>query len=318
MLDFAKELLNKHYCRPNESIDDAFKRACDCFATDAAHSRRLQDYLRKEWFMFSSPILSNAPAAGEKPKGMPISCFLTFVPDSIKGLCDHTTEERWLSVKGGGVGGHWSAVRSMSDKTPGVNGFLHTVDADMVAYRQGKTRRGSYAAYLDISHPEIIEFIKMRTPSGDLNRKNLNLHHGVNITKAFIEAVDNNLDWSLIDPHSNEVLETVRARELWEEILTARFRTGEPYINYLDEANERMHPALKEQGLRIHGSNLCNEIHLPTSEDRTAVCCLSSVNLAKYDEWSTSNDFIGDLIEMLDNVLQFFIDNAPYNSWRST
>ncbi len=311
MLDFAKELLNKHYCRPNESIDDAFKRACDCFATDAAHSRRLQDYLRKEWFMFSSPILSNAPAAGEKPKGMPISCFLTFVPDSIKGLCDHTTEERWLSVKGGGVGGHWSAVRSMSDKTPGVNGFLHTVDADMVAYRQGKTRRGSYAAYLDISHPEIIEFIKMRTPSGDLNRKNLNLHHGVNITKAFIEAVDNNLDWSLIDPHSNEVLETVRARELWEEILTARFRTGEPYINYLDEANERMHPALKEQGLRIHGSNLCNEIHLPTSEDRTAVCCLSSVNLAKYDEWSTSNDFIGDLIEMLDNVLQFFIDNAP-------
>ncbi len=311
MLDFAKELLNKHYCRPNESIEEAYKRASDCFATDAEHSSRIQSYLNKEWFMFSSPILSNAPAAGETPKGMPISCFLTYVPDSIKGLCDHTTEERWLSVKGGGVGGHWSDVRSMSDKTPGVNGFLHTVDADMVAYRQGKTRRGSYAAYLDISHPEIIEFIKMRTPSGDLNRKNLNLHHGVNITRAFSDAVDNNLDWSLIDPHTKEVVETVRARDLWEEILTARFRTGEPYINNLDEANDKMHPALKARGLRINGSNLCNEIHLPTAEDRTAVCCLSSVNLAKYDEWKDDDRFVGDLIEMLDNVLQFFIDHAP-------
>lgn len=311
MLDFAKELLNKHYCRPNESIEEAFKRACDCFATDASHSRRLQDYLQKEWFMFSSPILSNAPAAGEAPKGMPISCFLTYVPDSIKGLCDHTTEERWLSVKGGGVGGHWSDVRSMSEKTPGVNGFLHTVDADMVAYRQGKTRRGSYAAYLDISHPEIIEFIKMRTPSGDLNRKNLNLHHGVNVTKSFMEAVDTDLPWSLIDPHTKEVVEIVRARDLWEEILTARFRTGEPYVNNIDEANDKMHPALKEKGLRINGSNLCNEIHLPTAEDRTAVCCLSSVNLAKFDDWRDNDEFVGDLIEMLDNVLQFFIDHAP-------
>lgn len=311
MLDFAKELLKKHYCRPNESISEAFKRASDCYATDSMHSERLQDYLKKEWFMYSSPILSNAPLPGEKVKGLPISCFLTYVPDSIEGLCAHTTEERWLSVKGGGVGGHWSSVRAISDKTPGVTGFLHTVDADMVAYRQGKTRRGSYAAYLDASHPEIIEFIKMRTPTGDLNRKNLNLHHGVNITDAFIEAVNDDLEWSLVDTHNGEVVETVRARHIWEEILTTRFRTGEPYINYVDEANRQMHPALQELGLKIHGSNLCNEIHLPTDENRSAVCCLSSVNLAKFDEWKDNEQFIGDLIEMLDNVLQFFIDNAP-------
>lgn len=311
MLDFAKELLKKHYCKPNESIHEAFKRASDCYATDQEQSERIQDYLKKEWFMFSSPILSNAPAKGEKTKGLPISCFLTYVPDSIKGLCDHTTEERYLSVKGGGVGGHWSDVRSISDKTPGVNGFLHTVDADMVAYRQGKTRRGSYAAYLDVSHPEIIEFIKMRTPTGDLNRKNLNLHHGVNITDAFLEAVNDDLEWSLIDTHNGEVVETVRARHIWEEILTTRFRTGEPYINYLDEANRKMHPALQNLGLKIHGSNLCNEIHLPTNKDRSAVCCLSSVNLAKFDEWKDNPVFIGDLIELLDNVLQFFIDHAP-------
>lgn len=311
MLDFAKELLKKHYCKPNESIHDAFKRASECYATDSEHSERLQDYLKKEWFMFSSPILSNAPAPGEEVKGLPISCFLTYVPDTIEGLCAHTTEERWLSVKGGGVGGHWSSVRSISDKTPGVNGFLHTVDADMVAYRQGKTRRGSYAAYLDVSHPEIIEFIKMRTPTGDLNRKNLNLHHGVNINDAFLEAVNDDLEWSLLDTKDGKVVETVRARHIWEEILTTRFRTGEPYINYLDEANRQMHPALRELGLKINGSNLCNEIHLPTDENRSAVCCLSSVNLVKFNEWQDNKLFIGDLIEMLDNVLQFFIDNAP-------
>lgn len=309
--ELSKELLTKHYCRPNETIEEAFKRACDCFGTNIKHSNRLQEYLAKDWFMYSSPVLSNAILKGEKPKGMPISCFMGYVPDSIKGLCDHTTELRWLSVKGGGVGGHWRDVRSISDITPGVLGFLHTVDADMVAYRQGKTRRGSYAGYLDIDHPEIIDFIKMRVPTGDLNRKNLNLHHGVNITDDFIEAVDNDLDWCLVDPHSGKVTDKMKARELWEELLTTRFRTGEPYINFIDEANDKLHPALKAKGLRINGSNLCNEIHLPTDEDRTAVCCLSSVNLAKYDEWKDNELFIEDLIEMLDNVLQFFIDNAP-------
>ena len=311
MTEFAKELLTKHYCREGESVEQAFTRACMCFGSNASHSDRLLSYLKNEWFMFASPILSNAILPGEKAKGLPISCFLTYVDDSIKGLCEHTTEERILSVKGGGVGGHWSSVRAISDITPGVNGFLHTVDADMVAYRQGKTRRGSYAAYLDMSHPEIIEFIKMRIPTGDLNRKNLNLHHGVNITDDFMDAVDNDSDWSLVDPNSCEVIEVVKARELWEMLLETRYRTGEPYINNLDEANERLHPALKTRGLRINGSNLCNEIHLPTNEDRTAVCCLSSVNLATYDAWSLFPGFIHDLIEMLDNVLQFFIDNAP-------
>ena len=311
MTDFSRELLEKHYCRPGESVDDAFWRACVCFGTDRQHAVRLKKYIDNEWFMFSSPILSNAVNVGDKVKGLPISCFLTYVDDSIKGLCEHTTEVRWLSVKGGGVGGHWSDVRSTSDMTPGAMGFMHTVDADMLAYRQGKTRRGSYGAYLNIDHPEIVEFIKMRVPTGDLNRKNLNLHHGVNITDDFLDAIDNDLDWCLVDPHSCECVEKVRARDLWEELLTARARTGEPYINYIDEANDKMHPALKKQGLKINGSNLCNEIHLPTDNERTAVCCLSSVNLAKYDEWKDDPRFISDLIMMLDNVLQFFIDNAP-------
>ena len=320
MTIFAEELLKKHYCREGETIEQAFIRACNCFGTNQEHSNRLQDYLKKEWFMFSSPILSNAINGVfddtrfiymEQPKGLPISCFLGYVDDSIAGLCEHTTETRWLSVKGGGVGGHWSDVRSISDITPGALGFLHTIDADMVAYRQGKTRRGSYGAYLNIDHPEIIEFIKMRVPTGDLNRKNLNLHHGVNITDDFLEAVDKDLDWCLVDPHTCKVTDKVKARDLWEEILTTRYRTGEPYINYIDEANDKLHPALKSKGLRINGSNLCNEIHLPTDNDRTAVCCLSSVNLVTYDEWKHDPYFISDLIEMLDNVLTYFINFAP-------
>ena len=318
MTEFSQQLLKKHYCRENETVEQAFKRACDCFGSNRLHSERLLSYINKQWFMFSSPILSNAIGYGEKVKGLPISCFVTYVPDTIEGLCDHTTEVRWLSVKGGGVGGYWSDVRSMSEVTPGALGFLHTVDADMVAYRQGKTRRGSYASYLNIDHPEIIEFIKMRVPSGDLNRKNLNLHHGVNITDDFIEAVNNNSDWCLIAPHTLEVTDRVKARELWEEILTTRFRTGEPYINFIDEANDKLHPALKEKGLRIHSSNLCNEIHLPTDSDRTAVCCLSSVNLVTYDEWKDDRYFIADLIEMLDNVISFFISNAPKELAKAT
>ena len=318
MTEFSEQLLKKHYCRENETVEQAFKRACDCFGSNRLHSERLLSYIKKQWFMFSSPILSNAIGYGEKVKGLPISCFVTYVPDTIEGLCDHTTEVRWLSVKGGGVGGYWSDVRSMSEVTPGALGFLHTVDADMVAYRQGKTRRGSYASYLNIDHPEIIEFIKMRVPSGDLNRKNLNLHHGVNITDDFIEAVNNNSDWCLIDPHTLEVTDKVKARELWEEILTTRFRTGEPYINFIDEANDKLHPALKAKGLRINSSNLCNEIHLPTDSDRTAVCCLSSVNLVTYDEWKDDRHFIADLIEMLDNVISFFISNAPKELSKAT
>lgn len=308
---FSRKLLESHYTQPNETIQQAFARAAQCYSNgDEDLAQRLYDYASDGWFMFASPLLSNAVNEDEKVKGLPISCFLTYVPDTIEGLCDHTTELRWLSIKGGGVGGHWSDVRSMSKKTPGPIGFLHTVDADMTAYRQGSTRRGSYASYMDISHPDIIEFIKMRLPTGDITRKNLNLHHGVNISDAFLNAIDYNLDWHLIDPNDGRITETMKARELWETILETRYRTGEPYINYLDEANRRLPSTFKKAKLTIKGSNLCGEIHLVTDEKRTAVCCLSSVNLAKYDEWKDTQ-MVQDLIVMLDNTLQFYIDNAP-------
>jgi ribonucleoside-diphosphate reductase alpha chain len=263
----------------------------------------------KGWFMFASPVLSNAALPGEKVKSLPISCFLTYVPDSLKGLIDHTAELRWLSVKGGGVGGHWSSVRSVSNVAPGPIPFLHTVDSDMTAYRQGTTRKGSYAAYLDVSHPDIMEFLTIRVPTGDVNRKCMNLHHAVNVTNDFMRAVENDSDWHLRDPNDGTIRETMRARKLWETILEVRYRTGEPYINFIDTANEALPQALKDRGLKIHGSNLCNEIHLPTSEERTAVCCLSSLNLEKYDEWKNTG-LVKDLVTMLDNVLQVFIENA--------
>ncbi len=311
LTEFARNLLESHYTRPNETIQQAFARAATCFsANDNDLAQRIYEYVSKGWFMFSSPVLSNSILKGEKVKGLPISCFLTYTPDSIKGLCDHSTEVRWMAVKGGGVGGHWSDVRAMDKMTPGPLGFLHTLDADMTAYKQGMTRRGSYASYIDVNHPDIIEFIKMRVPTGDLNRKNLNLHHEVNITDAFLNAVDYDLNWDLVDPHSKEVVEVVKARYIWETMLETRFRTGEPYLNYIDEANRKLPDTFKEAGYKIHGSNLCNEIHLVTAEDRSAVCCLSSVNLAKYDEWKDTT-MIEDLITFLDNVLQFYIDNAP-------
>ena len=249
------------------------------------------------------------PLPDEPVKALPISCFLTYVPDSLEGLIDHSAELRWLSVKGGGVGGHWSDVRAVSKKAPGPMPFLHTVDADMVAYRQGRTRKGSYAAYMDISHPDIVEFINMRIPTGDVNRKNLNLHHAVNLTDDFMEAVAINADWNLTDPHDYSVRETMKARKLWELLLETRYRTGEPYLNFIDTANRALPESQKKMGLKIKGSNLCNEIHLVTSDDRTAVCCLSSVNIEEYDAWKNTS-MIEDLIVFLDNVLQYFIDNA--------
>ena len=246
---------------------------------------------------------------GTKAKALPISCFLTYVPDSLEGLIDHSAELRWLSVKGGGVGGHWSHVRAISDKAPGPMPFLHTVDADMTAYRQGKTRKGSYAAYMDVSHPDIIEFLNMRVPTGDVNRKNLNLHHAINITDDFMRAVERGEMWDLKDPNDNTVRESMPARNLWQQILEVRYRTGEPYLNFIDTANRHLPHTMKAKGLKIHGSNLCNEIHLPTSDDRTAVCCLSSLNLEKFDEWKDTS-LVRDLVRFLDNVLQFFIDNA--------
>lgn len=309
-------MLKDFYMRGNEkSPQEAFGRASEAWSTfkgelDVELARRLYDYVSNKWFMFASPVLSNAPNGVANDKGLPISCFLTYVPDTLDGLISHSSELRWLSVLGGGVGGHWSSVRSVSDKAPGPIPFLHTVDADMIAYRQGKTRKGSYAAYMDISHPDIVEFMNIRIPTGDVQRKALNLHNAINITDEFMDCVKSDSDFNLRDPASGEVVDTVRARKVWERILEVRFRTGEPYLNFIDTANKHLPQPLKDLGLKIHGSNLCNEIHLPTSDDRTAVCCLSSLNLEYYDEWKNTT-IVEDLVTMLDNVLEYFVENAP-------
>ena len=291
--------------------EEAFERTSYAFSDgDTELAERIYSYVLKNWFMFSSPILSNAPQKDEKVKGLPISCFLGYVPDTLEGLIDHTSELRWLSVKGGGVGGHWSDVRSVSDIAPGPIPFLHTVDADMTAYKQGITRKGSYAAYMDISHPDIMEFMSLRIPTGDVNRKCLNLHHGVNVPDEFMEAVEQDMHWNLVDPKTKDISEVVKARELWETLLETRYRTGEPYIYFIDAANRAYPQTQKDKGLFSRGSNLCIEITLPTNEERTAVCCLSSLNLEMYDEWKDSL-LVQDLTLFLDNVLQYFIDNAP-------
>ena len=308
----AAKLLKDYYCVDGEdSPQMAFARAAKAYCySDTKLAQRIYNYVSNKWFMFASPVLSNAPKPNEKVKALPISCFLSYVPDTLEGLIEHTSELRWLSVKGGGVGGHWSDVRSVSDIAPGPIPFLHTVDADMTAYRQGKTRKGSYAAYMDVSHPDIMEFLTVRIPTGDVGRKCLNIHHAVNVTDEFMTAVEDDEDWNLIDPNESESRETYKARKIWETILETRFRTGEPYINFIDTANRYLPKSMKKKGLKIHGSNLCNEIHLPTNDERTAVCCLSSLNLELYDEWKDT-DVVKDLITFLDNVLQFFIDNAP-------
>ena len=307
----ANKLLKDYYCQTGEtSPQQAFARAAKAYSYgDIKLAQRIYDYASKGWFMFASPVLSNAPLNNKKIKALPISCFLSFVPDSLEGLIDHTAELRWLSVKGGGVGGHWSAVRSVSDIAPGPIPFLHTVDADMIAYRQGKTRKGSYAAYMDVSHPDIEEFLSVRIPTGDVGRKCLNLHNAVNVTNEFMQAVKQGKEWHLKDPNDGTIRETMPARKLWEKILEVRFRTGEPYVNFIDTANKYLPETQKKLGLKIHGSNLCNEIHLPTNDERTAVCCLSSLNLEKYDDFKDTT-IVRDLITFLDNVLQFFVDNA--------
>ena len=316
LTDYAKDMILEFYAKEGEeSPQQVYARACRAWSTfkgstDLALAQRLYDYVSNKWFMFASPVLSNAPDIDGKGKGMPISCFLTYVPDSVDGLIQHSSEIRWLSVMGGGVGGHWSDIRSVSDIAPGPIPFLSTIDADMTAYRQGKTRKGSYAAYLDIDHPDILEFISIRVPTGDNNRKCLNLHNAVNVTNKFMEAVDKGETYELVDPKKGPTGEFLDARKVFAKLLETRFRTGEPYLNFIDTANEALPQQLKMKGLKIHGSNLCNEIHLPTAEDRTAVCCLSSVNLEYYDDWKDTT-MIQDLVSMLDNVLEFFIENAP-------
>lgn len=304
----ALSLLESYYMKESDDGDTqtAFKRASYAYTQNKDLAERIYQYASKGWFMFSSPILSNA-----ENNGMPISCFLTYVPDTVEGLIEHTEELRWMSVMGGGVGGHWDDIRAVSKKAPGPIPFLKTVDSDMVAYRQGSTRKGSYAAYLDVSHPDIVEFLNLRVPTGgDTNRKCFNINNAVNLTDDFMKAVMQGDKWDLIDPSDKTVRDTLDARELWQRILEVRFRTGEPYCNFIDEANRHLPQTLKDKGLKIHGSNLCNEIMLPTGPERSAVCCLSSLNLEMFDEWKDTS-IVEDLIEFLDDVLQYFIENAP-------
>ena len=302
------------------SPQDAFARAAAAFADDDDHAQRLYDYVSNLWFMFSTPILTN----GGTNRGLPISCFLNYVPDSRIGLTNHYTENAFLSSVGGGIGGYWSELRSAGAKTSsgsestGVIPFIKVVDAQMLAFSQGVTRRGSYAAYLDISHPEIEEFLDIRKPTGDTNRKSTNLHNAVIIPDAFMELIKRAASepgfddsWPLIDPHSKKVTKIVPAKALWVKILQNRVETGEPYIMFKDTVQAGLPEWQKKLGLQVHHSNLCTEITLATNEDRTAVCCLSSVNLEEFDAWSSNENFIPDIIRMLDNVLTHFINNAP-------
>jgi len=320
--EFAIATLKDRYMIPGEtSPQEAFARAAETFADDEDHAQRLYDYVSNLWFMFATPVLSN----GGTRRGLPISCFLNYVDDSREGITDHFTENAFLSSFGGGIGGHWSDVRSIGTRTSkgsestGVIPFIKVVDAEMLAFSQGVTRRGSYAGYLHINHPEIEEFLDVRKPTGgDSNRKCLNLHHGVVVSDAFMERIHNagkidNFDdsWDLIDPHTKRVVKTVSARALWVKLLQNRMETGEPYIMFEDAVNNELPDFQQRKGLRVHHSNLCSEITLATNEERTAVCCLSSVNLEYFDEWKNHGAFIPDLIRMLDNVLQYFIDNAP-------
>ena len=313
--DHALSLLKSYYLLPYEKeIDQAFERASKAYcAGDYDLADRIYNYVRQGWFMFSSPILSNSRIKDDEKKkaGLPISCYLTYVNDDLDGLISHTTENRWLGVLGGGVGGYWGHVRAVSQKAPGPIPFIKTIDSDVEAYRQGKTRRASYAAYLDVSHPDIIEFLNLRLPTGgDTNRKAFNLHNAICLSDAFMQAVVDNKAWDLIDPHTQETRETVQARELWQRILEVRFRTGEPYLMFKDTANRALPQSLKDKGLQIHSSNLCSEIFLPTAKDRSAVCCLSSLNLEYFDEWKDTS-IVEDCITFLDNVLEYFIDHAP-------
>lgn len=306
--------LRESYMRPEEtSPQERFASVAETFASNPEHAQRIYDYASRHWLSFSTPILS----FGRSKKGLPISCFLAYMADSAEGLVDTLSEVNWLSMLGGGVGIH-VGIRSADEKSVGVMPHLKVYDAACLAYRQGSTRRGSYAAFLDIDHPDIIPFIEMRKPTGDQNLKALNLHHGVNLSDAFMAKVEASMrdadaddSWELKDPATGRVTEVVSARDLWQRILEMRMHTGEPYLVFTDTANRALPSWLKAQGLAIHGSNLCTEIFLPTSADRTAVCCLSSVNLEYFDEWKNDQNFIPDAMEFLDNVLQYFIEHAP-------
>lgn len=316
---FGKATLADRYLLPDESFQDLFARVAGHFADDSAHAQRLYDYISRLWFMPATPVLSN----GGAKRGLPISCFLNEANDSLEGIVDLWNENVWLAARGGGIGSYWGNLRSIGEqvgqngKTSGVVPFIRVMDSLTLAISQGSLRRGSAAVYLPVWHPEIEEFVELRRPTGgDPNRKALNLHHGVLVTDAFMRAVEEDADWTLVSPKDSAAMRVVSARGLWIRILTARVETGEPYIIYSDTVNRQMPEHQRLAGMSVKTSNLCSEITLTTGKDhqggdRTAVCCLSSLNLETYDQWQDAPGFVEDVMRFLDNVLQDFIDNAP-------
>jgi ribonucleoside-diphosphate reductase alpha chain len=306
--------LKESYMKDEEvSPQERFAFVSEAFSSNPEHAQRLYEYSSKHWLSYSTPILS----FGRSKRGLPISCFLNYMDDSAEGLVDNLSETNWLSMLGGGVGVHLG-IRNSDDKSTGVMPHLKMYDASSLAYRQGRTRRGSYAAFLDVSHPDITQFLEMRKPTGDQNLRTLNLNHGINISDKFMDIIERcmkdpeaNDDWELINPANGEVAEVVSAKGLWQKMLDLRMQTGEPYFIFIDTANRALPEWLQAQDLKINGSNLCTEIFLPTSSERTAVCCLSSLNLEYYDDWKDNEQFIPDVMEMLDNVLSYFLNNAP-------
>jgi ribonucleoside-diphosphate reductase alpha chain len=311
---FGIYTLTDRYLLPGEGPQDLFVRISTAYADDEAHAQRLYDYMSQQWFMPSTPILSN----GGTNRGLPISCFLNECEDSLESIDGLWRENTWLAAKGGGIGSYWGNVRGIGEvvgangKTSGIVPFIKVMDSQTLAISQGSLRRGSAAVYLPVWHPEIEEFIEIRRPTGgDPNRRCLNIHHGILINDDFMFAVENNLPWKLRSPKTNEVTATVQARDLWTRILIARIETGEPYIIYIDHVNKAIPDWHKQAGLRVKTSNLCAEITLPTNKDRTAVCCLSSLNLETYLQWKDDPVFIEDVMRFLDNVLEDFIKRAP-------
>ncbi|HPV68009.1 ribonucleoside-diphosphate reductase subunit alpha [Sphingorhabdus lacus] len=318
LTEFGKDTLKDRYLLPGESYQDLFARVAAAYADDEPHAQRLYDYISRLWFMPATPVLSN----GGTGRGLPISCYLNSVDDSLEGIVNTWNENVWLASRGGGIGTYWGSVRGIGEpvglngKTSGIIPFVRVMDSLTLAISQGSLRRGSAACYLDVSHPEIEEFLEIRKPSGDFNRKALNLHHGVLLSDEFMEAVRDGAEFDLRSPKTGEVRSTVDARSLFQKLVETRLATGEPYIIFSDTVNNAMPKHHRDLGLKVSTSNLCSEITLPTGRDhlggdRTAVCCLSSLNLEKWDEWSVDKAFIEDVMRMLDNVLQDFIDRAP-------
>jgi len=318
LTEFGKETLKDRYLLPGESYQDLFARVASAYADDAAHAQRVYDYISRLWFMPATPVLSN----GGTGRGLPISCYLNSVDDSLEGIVGTWNENVWLASRGGGIGTYWGQVRGIGEpvglngKTSGIIPFVRVMDSLTLAISQGSLRRGSAACYLDISHPEIEEFLEIRKPSGDFNRKALNLHHGVLVTDAFMEAVRDGSEFELKSPKDGSVRGHVDARALFQKLVETRLATGEPYIIFIDAVNRAMPRHHRDLGLKVTTSNLCSEITLPTGRDhlgadRTAVCCLSSLNLETWDEWNGDKLFIEDVMRFLDNVLSDYIARAP-------